>query len=665
DGNDIIDGGHGEDVLRGGAGDDLIISRADGREGAVAYDPNRDEGDPYNELTGGKLYPDQPVPGDDLLHGGDGADIFYFQTLINAKERFIREHTRSDGTINWGRIAGENDNIHDHWLDVLGNDTILDFSRDEGDRIVIEGHTTQIASITYGDINNDGVMDHSIITLYSDQGRNGGAHNDDLLGTITVYGDLVKESDIEHSAAPTYGIVATSDDLDEALEPLEDAVNVRNAGRGNDLGSPDDFAADNGDRPVFAAGGSQTFDADERSALVFDHDRDLALEDGTIALNFVVDVLDGHQAIVSKDASGYGMGGHLTVYVEPDGTLVVRLQSTTESHYWTVEQGIEPGKEYDLAISFGDAGFEAYLNGERVAYDTDVTVNLAGNREALIIGGSGMNNTAGEADNIHSHFNGIIEDVRVFNSQLTATEVFGSGARFDHQTLAGTIQSFDVVETASGALRFTNSAGTTTVNDPVSFVNFSNFSARTDDFQFGTAGADSLNGGDGSDALYAQAGNDTLRGRGNDDALFGGAGDDRFYGGDGRDLILGEGGNDTLHGDNGHDTLIAGSGDDELKGGQGADRFYGGLGDDTIYGHSWGDSGMSRNDRAYFDGNFEDYTFDTRTYYNSTRGEDVTVLIVTDAASGGLDGFYEGEDRLIDIDLLVFADQTVAADTLF
>ncbi|MBQ4827644.1 hypothetical protein J4729_24460, partial [Leisingera sp. HS039] len=116
-GNDVLDGGHGEDTLKGGAGNDLLISRADGREGAIAYDPDRDEGDPENELTDGKLYPDQPVPGDDLLIGGKGADIFYFQTLINAKERYIEKHTRDDGTINWHGVAGENDKLHDHWVD--------------------------------------------------------------------------------------------------------------------------------------------------------------------------------------------------------------------------------------------------------------------------------------------------------------------------------------------------------------------------------------------------------------------------------------------------------------------------------------------------------------------------------------------------------------------
>ncbi|WP_367152517.1 acyltransferase family protein, partial [Leisingera sp. F5] len=124
-GNDVLDGGHGEDTLKGGGGNDLLISRADGREGAIAYDPDRDEGDPENELTDGKLYPDQPVPGDDLLIGGKGADIFYFQTLINAKERYIEKHTRDDGTINWHGVAGENDKLHDHWVDIMGHDVVV------------------------------------------------------------------------------------------------------------------------------------------------------------------------------------------------------------------------------------------------------------------------------------------------------------------------------------------------------------------------------------------------------------------------------------------------------------------------------------------------------------------------------------------------------------
>ena len=47
---------------------------------------------------------------------------------------------------------------------------------------------------------------YSLIRLRSDQGAGGGAHNQDLLGTIKVYGDRVTECDITLNAGVHYGI---------------------------------------------------------------------------------------------------------------------------------------------------------------------------------------------------------------------------------------------------------------------------------------------------------------------------------------------------------------------------------------------------------------------------------------------------------------------------
>ncbi|MEG4633613.1 cadherin-like domain-containing protein [Microcoleus sp. AR_TQ3_B6] len=82
----------------------------------------------------------------------------------------------------------------------------------------------------------------------------------------------------------------------------------------------------------------------------------------------------------------------------------------------------------------------------------------------------------------------------------------------------------------------------------------------------GTAGDDSLNGGNGNDRLIGNAGNDTL------------------IGGNGSDLLFGNAGNDLLNGDNGSDTLRGGLGNDTLTGGNGPDIFVfaSGEGIDTI-----------------------------------------------------------------------------------
>ena len=196
------------------------------------------------------------------------------------------------------------------------------------------------------------------------------------------------------------------------------------------------------------------------------------------------------------------------------------------------------------------------------------------------------------------------------------------------------------------------------------FAAFDGLTVRTADIQIGSRSDDELRGGDGADVLTGKGGNDRLIGMGNDDLILGGRGDDTLYGGDGRDTLLGQAGDDKLQGSDGQDVLHGGDGHDTLFGEEGNDRLYGGLGDDTIYGSVWNDAGSDNKDRAMFDGNFSDFSFESGTYFDSNRGQDVTWLAVTDAANGGRDGYYEGRDMLIDIDLLVFADQTVAFDDL-
>ena len=663
-GRDILDGGAGEDRLIGGAGDDLLISRSDAREGAIFYDPDRDEGDPLNELTGGKLYPDQPVPGDDMMRGGKGADIFYFQTLINAKERYIEKHTRDDGSINWQGVAGENDKLHDHWVDMLGNDVVMDYSRAQGDRIVIEGHTTEILSITYGDANGDGVMDNSVIALYSDQGSGGGAHNDDRLGTITVYGDLVKESDIEQSAAPTYGIVAGIEDLDEALAPAKPGT------EGGKIKAPADSLPKASQlnlpgtlNPVMAVVGENEFSPDDRAALVFDHSAAMDLKAGTIAFSFSAASIGKFQVLFSKDASGSGEG-HIAAYINEIGSLVVRIQDGVNSQYLTVDHAIRAGESYDLALSFGNAGAQLYLNGAKVAYDADIKVNLSENTESLVVGATGWSSTPGTTNSLNSYFDGTISNFMIFDRQLTGDEIYSAAKRADYAYFDDPVESYGFA-LADGQI-VVQSAGQPDVvlGDQVEFVRFADLTVRVDEIQFGSTFDDAMYGRDGADILLGRAGNDDMYGRNNDDVLRGEDGNDKLYGGDGADRLLGGAGDDRLFGGDQRDALFGGSGNDDLYGEAGNDWFYGGLGDDRIFGAVWDGSDDSSYDRAFYDGNLADYSFKTDTWFDNNRGDTVSQLTITDNANGGLDGLYEGSDRLIDIDLVVFADQTVAFSDL-
>ncbi|MEM7317514.1 MAG: DUF4214 domain-containing protein, partial [Pseudomonadota bacterium] len=321
-----------------------------------------------------------------------------------------------------------NDKLHDHWVDILGTmDTVMDFDRSEGDRIVIEGHTTQIAGITYGDINGDGIMDHSVIELYSDQGKNGGAHNDDRLGEIRVYGDLVKDSDIETTAAPAYGIVHTIDDLREAVTPLTNGTNAPDAAPPSELPLADALNIKGLPIPVLALPGHHQFAAAQRAPLVLPHSDAMDLVQGTIAFNFVTDQLVDHQVLFSKDAKGYVDGGHITAYLNELGDLTVRVQDQDESFYLKAQGLIDVDRAYDFALSFGEHGVELMLDGQRVALMRDVVYDLSTNEEYLVVGASGWNNTPGQADRIHSHFNGTISDFVVFDEPISAQDLRAAG----------------------------------------------------------------------------------------------------------------------------------------------------------------------------------------------------------------------------------------------
>ncbi|MEM6463600.1 MAG: LamG-like jellyroll fold domain-containing protein [Pseudomonadota bacterium] len=437
-GRDVLDGGHGEDRLTGGDGDDLLISRSDAREPYVFYDPNRDEGDPDGELVSAagdafdddpenaKLYPDQPIPADDILTGGDGADTFYFQTLINGKEEFLLKHTNDDGTIHWHGVAGENDEVHDHWVDGIGDDVITDYDREEGDKIVIEGHTTYDLNITHHDTNGDGQMDKSVIELFSDQGANGGAHNHDRLGTITVFGDEVQHDDIIQTAAPAYGIVKSITDLEEAIGLPAESVDAIDPAAEAPTIAASTFGVINGKTPTFALEGDFTFDRDVENFRRYEHTDAMGSDETSIAVTFSVNELrtDGVQTIFSKDATGFNEGD-VVLRITGDGLLQARVEGSqfNEKYILTATDfPITEGETYHAVVSMGGAdGIELFLNGTSVAVEQGPTFGTSANTEEFLIGASTV--SGAPAFDAHETFDGVISDVVMYGERLDSAEV--------------------------------------------------------------------------------------------------------------------------------------------------------------------------------------------------------------------------------------------------
>lgn len=190
-GRDRIYASGGADFVNGGEGGDVIWSISDSGEPIPFQDPSAlvNSGEPLID----------PLLLNDTLLGGKGADRFIINPRLDAKLAIVQKHTDpTTGKIDWQSVAGENDNAHDHWVEGVGEDTILDYNKREGDRIILRGHTVAIKSIQ--ELVDEFGVEFTRVELRSDQGADGqpggGAHDFDDLGVVNIYGDSVSANDL-------------------------------------------------------------------------------------------------------------------------------------------------------------------------------------------------------------------------------------------------------------------------------------------------------------------------------------------------------------------------------------------------------------------------------------------------------------------------------------
>lgn len=442
DGNDVLMGRDGDDVIHaqwgsdrmfGGDGNDVIISRSDASTPAEnkKIGANVDDGNDVEKLEfKSKYYNPRGLQANDRMRGGDGADTFRFELDINAGKDIVQKHTRRNGTVNWGMngVAGENNNYHDHWVDGIGKDTIVDFSGKggEGDKIEIVGHT-----VTYKVISES--ANQTKLGVYSDQGadgvRGGGAHDLDVLGVIQVNHDGNFDADKD--------------------------VKVIN----NDLGAYQDKARE--ERPnIFGGGlGSNNIKATSQDDVLFG-DVDVTAENfnakGYVNMrtrlqhgNDRLKGLDGKDLLIDQFGSDRMFGG------DGDDVLVSLSDSGISKENQKIGANVDDGNDVDKLVFkkkfynpsqlkandklTGGKGADTFVFGLQIMASEKIYQKHRGNDGQIEWG---MNGVAGENDNYHDHW---VEGIGLD----TVMDFSGSGGEGDQIVITGHTVEYKVIAEAT------------------------------------------------------------------------------------------------------------------------------------------------------------------------------------------------------------------------
>ena len=171
--------------------------------------------------------------------------------------------------------------------------------------------------------------------------------------------------------------------------------------------------------------GDAVFDGNGDYILV-DPDPSLELTEGTVIIEFTQATTSpgdtpwsgppGAHTLFSVDATGYGGGGHLSIYITSSGQLIVRHQDADSEHYY-FGGTVTPGEPMSIGYSWSPTGSTLVVNGTVVDSGTDPLI-LNGGTEPMIIGAGQTTSTVGTADQINGFFEGDISRVQIHDEAL-------------------------------------------------------------------------------------------------------------------------------------------------------------------------------------------------------------------------------------------------------
>ncbi len=174
---------------------------------------------------------------------------------------------------------------------------------------------------------------------------------------------------------------------------------------------------------VVYEGPDVSVDANGNGYEIVDHQEPLALQEGTLTFNFTAnDTTIYRDVLFSKDASGYGDGGHTTIWLSR-GHLYARFQTDHGEVYLHGNHSIQEGQEYNLAFTFDGQNTALYIDGERQDVETS-TATWENNDEEMAIGANvWLRDDRWRQDWVDDEHNGTVTDLKILDQALNEAEV--------------------------------------------------------------------------------------------------------------------------------------------------------------------------------------------------------------------------------------------------
>ncbi len=166
--------------------------------------------------------------------------------------------------------------------------------------------------------------------------------------------------------------------------------------------------------------------------LYIPHNDAFRTDEGAISFWFNTDDLahsyqaaEGGQALFSKDSSNFDDGGHITIWLEPNGAFEARHSSLNRNYRAISGSLVTAGQWHHLVYSWGSAGMKLYLDGASVATNSDYTGGSGNNSEPIIFG-AGANvsedNDSSPA-NLKDFFKGKMDEIKFFTTQINESVI--------------------------------------------------------------------------------------------------------------------------------------------------------------------------------------------------------------------------------------------------